>query len=243
MSLPKISVPIYEVTLPIENKTYRFRPFLVKEEKLLLMAMEAIDEKSTIDAIKQIVNNCCLEEFDVDKMAITDLEFFFLNLRARSIGEIITLEYKCNNKIKNGKKQENCNNVVKLNINILDIKPTFNESHTNKIELNENMGIIMKYPTFKTLEFTEAKTEIEMLMDMIINCIDYIYDADNIYYAKDLTKEELFEFVENLTRIQFEKIQEFFNTLPIIKETLYFKCNKCGYEENITVEGIQNFFV
>ena len=242
--LPKLEVPMYEVKLPLMKKTFRFRPFLVKEEKLLLMAMESNEEDTIFNSIKQIVNNCCIDELDVDLMPITDLEFFFLNLRARSIGEMVELKYKCNNMVKDSEGNEKtCGNSVPFQVNILDIKPNFPEGHSDKLEFNEKMGVVMKYPNFELFKSIKGNSEVERLIHMIINCIDFIYDENNIYYAKDTSLEEITEFIDNLPREYFVKIQKFFETMPKIEHTLDFKCSKCGYHEDLKVEGMQNFFV
>lgn len=239
MALPKISVPLYELKLPLTKQEITFRPFLVKEEKILLMAVEADDEKSILLAIKQIVNNCVINDIDIDSLPMTDLEFIFLNLRARSINEIVELSYTCNNNIDDKK----CGNLVKFDVNLLEIYPTIPENHTSKIDFGANIGIVMKYPNFKIYEkMDKTKSEIESMIGLLIECVDYIYDADTIYYSKDTTKEELQDFLESLTQEQFKKVQDFFNTMPKIKTTVKFDCTKCGYKENIEVEGIQNFF-
>jgi len=246
--LPKIDVPIYELELPLSKKSVKFRPFLVKEEKILMMAMESDTDDSSLLAIKQIITNCCLSDnVDVETLPIIDLEYFFLNLRARSVGEIVNLQYKCNNKVKDEEsgEEKDCGNVVKLEVNILDIKPKISEKHTTKIVLSPKMGIVMKYPSFKMVE-DNVKVEggeIEKLMSILLNCIESVYTEDSIFYAKDIPKEELSDFVESLTREQFAKVQEFFDTMPKIKKELSFICNKCGYKENIFVEGLQSFFV
>jgi hypothetical protein len=243
MALPKLDVPIFTIDLPLSKTKLRYRPFLVKEEKLLLMAVESDDEKTVMDSIKQIINNCCLDEIDADLLPITDLEYFFLHLRARSIGEIVDLQYKCNNKVKNDKDEEvECGNSVKIKVNILEIKPTINPQHTNKIELTKNLGIVMKYPNFTLIDKVKSNNDVEQILGIIMNCVDYIYDEEKIYYKKDISDVELTEFIENLTQKQFAKVQEFFETVPSIKKELDFKCNKCNYEEKIVVEGIQNFF-
>ena len=243
MALPKLDVPLYQVELPLSKQTVTFRPFLVKEEKILLMAMESDDEKSTILAVKQILNNCCQGSVDIENLPVTDLEFLFLNLRARSVGEIVDLRYKCNNKIKDENGEEKtCGHVVQFSTNILEIKPEIQPEHTNKIEINDKLGMVMKYPTFKMMENTKGD-EAERIMDVVIGSIDYIYDDENLYYAKEVSKKELIEFVDSMTKEQFEKVQKFFETLPKIKKEIDFKCSKCGYNEHIVVEGIQNFFV
>lgn len=243
MALPKIDVPIYTIDLPLLKKKVRYRPFLVKEEKILLMAMESKDEKTIIESIKQIINNCCLDEVDIEKLPVLDVEFFFLHLRARSIGEVVDLQYKCNNKVKDESGDEkDCGNVVKLNVNILEIQPEVNSNHTNKIELSDKLGIVMKYPNFKVLENTQDGSDVEKIIKIISNCIDYIYDEETIYYKKDITEQELIDFIDGMSREQFAKIQEFFDTIPKIKKDVEFKCSKCGYNEKIAIEGLQNFF-
>ena len=244
MALPKIDVPIYTLELPLSKKKVRYRSFLVKEEKILLMAMESEDEKTVMESIKQIVNNCVLDELDVDTLPLTDLEFIFLNLRARSVGEIVNLQYKCNNKVKDAEGEEKvCNNVVQIDVNLLEIKPEINKKHNKKIELSKELGIVMRYPDFKIMESIDGATDTEKIMKIVSSCIDYIYDKETIYYRKDIEEKELVEFVDSMSREQFLKVQEFFDTLPKIKKAVDFKCNKCGHEENIVIEGLQNFFV
>lgn len=246
MALPKIDVPIHTVDLPLTKKNVRFRPFLVKEEKLLLMALESMEEKTILDSIKQIVNNCCLDDIDVNALPIADLEFFFLNLRARSVGEVVELQYKCNNKVKDEQGEEKtCNHVVKFDLNILEIKPEIPPNHSNKIELSKDLGIVMKYPSFGSMKNLgdENLTEIDKVLKIVVSCIDYIYDTDSMYYRKDLSDEELSDFVDSMSREQFNKVQAFFESMPKIKKEVDFNCTKCGYKENIVVEGLQNFFV
>jgi hypothetical protein len=241
--LPKIDVPVYTVDLPLSKQKVRYRPFLVKEEKILLMAMESGEDKTVLESIKQIVNNCCIDEIDVDDLPVLDLEFFFLNLRARSVGEIVDLQYKCNNSIQDEDgKEKPCNNVVKLEVNVLDIKPEFDGDHTNKVQLSDSLGIVMKYPNFKTVEKIDGQSEVEKIMKIIISCVDYIFDKENIYYKKDISEQEMMEFLDSMTAEQFSKIQQFFDSVPKIKKEVNFKCSKCNYEEKIVIEGIQNFF-
>ena len=242
--LPKIDVPVYELKLPILKKSIKYRPFLVKEEKILLMAMEAGDEKTVIDAVKQIINNCCLDDIDVNSLALVDMEYLFLNLRARSIGEVVELQYKCNNTVQDENGQDKiCANVVPIEVNLLDIKPQIEKDHTNKIEFSPNMGMMMKYPNMKMIEVVEGESEVEKMMNLILDSVDLIYDKDTIYYSKDIDRNELLEFIESLTKEQFEKVQKFFTTLPKIKKDLDFKCKKCGHNEKVTIERNQNFFV
>lgn len=242
--LPKIDVPIYDLKLVSSGKTIRFRPFLVKEQKLLMMATQSENMKDTLNVVKQISKNCILDDIDVESLPIFDLEFIFLNLRARSVNEVINLQYKCNNKIKDEEGKENvCGSMEKFNINLLEITPINNPNHDKKIMLNNKLGIMMKYPTFEIVESIKSENENEVLMELLVKCIDYIFDDDKIYYSKDVSKDELTEFIDNLQQKDLEKIQQFFETAPKIKKNLSFKCKKCGYKEEIDVEGLQNFFI
>jgi hypothetical protein len=243
--LPKVDVPLYEITLPLMKKKVKFRPFLVKEEKILLMAAESDDQNAVILAIKQIITNCLVTKIDVDDLPIMDFEYLFLHLRARSVGETIDLQYKCNNDINEGGEERKCNHVVKLSFNALEVEPVLSPNENNKIELTPKLGIVLKYPTFGSLdELTEKKdiSATELVLKTIISSIDYIYDDESLYYAKDTPKEELVDFVDSLTREQFSQIQNFFENIPKLKKKLDFKCGKCGYSDNIEVEGIQSFF-
>jgi hypothetical protein len=171
-----------------------------------------------------------------------DIENLFLHLRAKSVGETITLRYNCNNIVENDKK---CNGLVQFDLNLLEIEPTKESSHTNKIEITNKLGVVMKYPSFNSIDVDSVTEEnqMEKTIEMIAKCIDYIYDEETLFYAKDSTKEELIEFIESLQQDDMEKIQNFFLTMPKIKKELNFKCPKCKYEENLVVEGLQNFFV
>jgi DNA-directed RNA polymerase subunit M/transcription elongation factor TFIIS len=243
--LPKIDVPINNVKLLSTGKNLRFRPFTVKEEKLFLMANESEELNNIIDTIKQILNNCILDEFNIDSLPIFDIEYLFLNIRARSIGEVVNLKYKCNNDVldEETKEEKKCSNLVQIDLNLLEVEPNKQKGHTTKIEITEKMGIMMKYPTFEILKNFKEGDPGDSIVQMTVNCIEYVYDADSIYYAKDSTNEELIEFIESMQSKDLEKIKSFFDTMPKIKTDVDFKCNKCGHEEKIEVEGIQNFFV
>jgi hypothetical protein len=244
MALPKIDVPIYTVNLVSTGKPIRFRPFLVKEQKLFMMASESEDPNEMISTIRQVLKNCILDEIDVDNLPTFDLEFIFMNLRARSVEEVVNLRYKCNNTVKNEKgADENCTGLVEFDVNILEIQPTKNEKHKDKIQLTENLGISFKYPTFEMLQKYEKMSENEIMLQILIDCIDYIYDKENIFYTKDTPKKELEEFIDSLQQKDLEKFKEFFDTMPEIKKDVHFKCPKCNYEEDITIKGMQSFFV
>jgi hypothetical protein len=208
------------------------------------MASESNDPKETINVIRQVLKNCVLDEIDVDSLPTFDLEFLFMNLRARSVEEIVDLKYKCNNVVLNDKGESDaCTGVVDFKVNLLEIEPTKNPEHTNKIQLTENLGVVLKYASFDMIQKYEDKSEGEIMSSMLVDCIDYIYDKDQIYYAKDVSRDELVEFVDNLQQKDLEKIKVFFDTLPEIKKDVHFKCPKCSYEEDIQIKGLQSFFV
>lgn len=238
--LPKIDVVQYSLELPLSKKKIKFRPFLVKEEKILLMAMESDDDSSMLDAIKQVVNNCCEGDFDVETIPTTDLDYIFLNLRARSVGEVVDLEYKCSNEVSEGHK---CGNIVKFSVNLLEINAEGTKPD-NRIQLTDTIGVVMKYPSLKAYEVSEEiGNNVDKIMTVILNSIDCVYDEDNVYPAKDSTKEELQEFIESLNKEQFSKIEQFFENIPSVQTTLKFHCNKCGHKQDILVKGAQSFFV
>jgi rubrerythrin len=240
--LPKIDVPIYDLKLISNGKKIRYRPFTVKEEKLFLMALESNDSEATINTIKQVINNCVLDDVNVNTLPIFDIEYLFLHLRAKSIGEEIQLKYKCNNDVDKEEETKKCNNLVEFSFNILEIEPTRFDNHNNKIEITDKLGIVMKYPNFELIEKYKDGGTVENLISMIVGCIEYIYDAEELYYAKDSSEKELIEFVDSLQTKDLEKIKLFFDTAPKLEKKLNFKCNKCGHEEEINLEGIQNFF-
>jgi len=241
--LPKIEVPIYEVKLISTGKPVQFRPFLVKEQKLFLMNTETDDVESTIKVIRQVLKNCVLNDIDIDSLPVFDLEYLFLNLRARSVSEVVNLKYKCNNIVKlEDNKEKTCGHINDISFNVLEIQPTLKKEHTRKLKLNDKIGIIMKYPTFETMQKTVGKTENDVIMDLIYDSIDQVYDENTVYHMKDNTKEEIVEFIDNLQQKDLENIKVFFETMPKLKKEINYKCAKCGYEENITLEGVQSFF-
>ena len=242
--LPKLDVPMYTVNLISTGKPVRFRPFLVKEQKLFLMAAESEDSNEMVSVIRQVLKNCVIDEIDVDSLPTFDLEYLFMNLRARSVEEIVDLRYKCNNTVKSDDGEDNrCSGVVEFKMNLLEVQPTKNPDHKNKIQLTENLGIAFKYPTFEMIQKYEKMNEGEIMMNILVDCIDYIYDKEQVYYAKDSTRKELEDFVDNLQQKDLEKFKEFFDTMPEVKKDVHFACPKCGYEEEITIKGMQNFFV
>lgn len=244
MALPKIDVPVYSTKLISSGKTVKYRAFTVKEEKLFLMANESEDVDTVIDSIKQVLNNCIITKgIDVEELPLFDIEYLFLKLRAVSVGEVVNLRYKCNNILPklDDEEEKKCNHIVEIDLNLNEI--TSDSIKIDKmIQITDTMGVAMKYPTFDLLKDFDANQEVDSIIKMTVKCIDYIYDKDNIYYAKDAKEEELVDFVESMQSKDLEKIKDFFGSMPKLKKQLDFKCVKCGYEEKIELEGIQSFF-
>ena len=233
MSLPKIQYPIFELTLPSNKETVTYRPFTVKEEKLLLISQESEEQKERIRAMRQIVNNCCFNlSQDIGLLPSFDLEYCFLKIRSKSVGNIVELKYRdlTDNKIYN------------FEVDLDELEVTFNENHKTSIKINDDLGIIMKYPTIELLN--SIKTDIEdpeTVFEVIKKCVATIYDEDNTYDTKDYTNEEITEFVESIPAKAFEDITEFFETIPVLKHELHYK-DSDGTDKTITLQGIDDFF-
>jgi len=241
MALPKIDYPIYEITLPLSEKHIRFRPFLVKEQRNLLMALESNDKDTIEKNIKQVLHNCTLTTgINIEQLPIIDVEFYFLNLRARSVGEVIESKYKCENLV----NATPCGNIMTSTFNLLDIVVTKPNDTSNVIELTNDISIKFKYPEFSILDkANKFESMNDVVFSMIVESVDYIYDGEQFFYAKESSPAELIEFIESLNQEQFSKIQEFFENLPKLNKTVNITCSKCGHNHNITMEGLENFFV
>lgn len=240
MALPKLDVPTYEIELPISKKTIKYRPFLVKEQKNLLMALES-NESSTIQQnVRDILNNCTLTEgINIDKLPIIDVEYYFINLRSKSVGEIVETRYRCNNEI----EEKVCGNIMEASVNLQNIKPYREEEVSPEIQLTDKIMIKMKYPEFGIIKDSLNMEDItEVTFNLISESIEHIYDGDQFYYAHEAEPGEMLEFVEGLNQAQFEKVEHFFNNLPKLKETVEMTCSKCGFHHTIDVEGLENFF-
>lgn len=243
MPLPKIEFPIFELNLPSTDEAIKYRPFLVKEQKILMLAMEG-DERAISTAIKQIINNCAIDKVDVEKMPTFDLEYFFTRLRAKSIGEKVDLRMRHPNG--KNKKGVECLHETGVSVDLMSLSVSKKEGHTDKIILDEKtgIGIKMKYPTMNYIEgVDQSKTQMELATLSIANSIEYVFDNENVYKKEDQTNEELFDFIDNLSQAQFEKLAQFFDTMPKLKHTIKWKCKGCGQEESAELEGMSSFFV
>jgi len=239
MALPKLDVPTYEVTLPLSQKKIKYRPFTVKEQRNLLMAMESDETETIQQAVGDILHNCSLTDVDIDGLPIIDVEYYFLHLRAKSVGEIVDSRYKCNNVV----DDKTCNNIMETKIDLMKVNVEKSTEVSPEIQITDKFTVKLRYPDFSSvknvLKFSNVN---ELTFGVIAGSIEYIYDGEQYYYAAESTQEELMEFVESLNQEQFAKIEEFFNNLPKLRQTIDMKCKKCGFEHHITVEGLESFF-
>ena len=240
MALPKLNVPVYEAVLPSTEKVIKYRPFLVKEEKILLTALEADDTKTLSSAVRQIVNNCVQGELDVDKLPTFDIEYLFLRLRAKSVGEKVTIGLKPYGCPKN--EGGLCENTTEVEINLEEVKVTKNKASSSKIMLDDKVGIKMKYPDINTINLTGANTTDAAGMNIIRDCIDMIYTEEETHERGSFTDEELDEFIDSLNSQQFKLIREFFDNMPVLKHIVKYKCNTCGEKKETTLQGLNSFF-
>jgi len=240
MPLPKIDAPIFELIIPSTGQEIKARPFLVKEEKLLLMAAESKDVKDIIETTKQIINNCILtEDVDIDRLPFFDVDFLFIALRAKSVGENIDLQFKCNNIV----NDEKCGNIFDAKVDVTKATIDKDDSISNDIKVSDGKGVRMKYPNYTTMKVIMSDdSNIDKKIRLIANSIDYIYDKDQIYSAKDHTKEELVEFVEGMTEINFKKLENFVNNLPGFIVNLEATCDACGFVHKIRYKDFEDFF-
>lgn len=241
MGLPKLTAPTYELNLPVSKTKIKFRPFLVKEQKLLLLASETTDDANFVRTnLAQVLKNCCLtKDIDIDELPSIDLEYFFLNLRARSVGESVELRYRCEKENDTG---EVCGNKLVVNVDLLSINVDLN-GYEDLIKLTDSIGIKMLAPKLEAIEklANNDKSIIERTIDTIIESIEYVYDKDNFYYPKEVSKQDIIDFLESLSIEQFKKIEDFYQKIPRLKQDYDIICSKCGYEHKITLEGLQSF--
>jgi len=241
MPLPTLSTPTYELTIPSTGKKITFRPYTVKEQSILLMSSEASDIQDIIHATKEIVSSCIVTPgIDVDKLTSFDIEYFFINLRAKSVGEKVELSYKCNNIIDGIK----CGAINVSEAQLDKVKVIWPEGSNNEIKLTDNLGIKLKYPNLSTAEdlFKGKGTtsEYTAVIDMVTNDTEYVFDSEKIY--DDFTREELREFVLTLSITSMDKLIKFYSNIPYISETIPYVCKKCGYKEDLVLKGMQDFF-
>ena len=233
MTLPKIVTPTYELEIPSSKEKITYRPFLVKEEKILLLAQEAGEESDILNAIKQIIKNCTFEEVEVENLALFDLEYIFLNIRSKSVGEKVELKLLCD---------DDGETYADVTIDLDQVTVDFPKKHTNNIQLTDTISLVMRYPQMSALNLmTDSDTE--TIFHMIKTSIRQIIDGETIYEQVDFTEEDLDAFIESLTSEHFKNIQEFFQTMPKLKHVVKYKNPKTKKQNKRTLEGLNSFFV
>ena len=234
MALPTMDLPTYELVVPSNKKKIKFRPFLVKEEKILLMALETNDEKNIRESIYELLKSCITTRIKLENLATFDLEYIFLNIRAVSVGEIVQMNVTC---------QDDEKTQVMYNLNLTEAEVVFPEGHTNKIMLTDTLGVMMKYPSFDGFvesQFTEDK-DFDVIK-VVAESIDQIFQGEEVFDESTTSKKEFVQFVESLTSPQLEKIQEFFETSPRLEHKFKITNPNTGVESEYTLRGLQNFF-
>ena len=238
MALPMMNTPTYNLVIPSTETSVKYRPFLVKEEKALLIAQQSEDLMVMIDTLKGVVKTCVIDKIDVDKLATFDLEYMFTQIRAKSVGEVIELIFPCDND--HGEDNEKAR--VKVSIDLTKLQVEKDSNHTNKIDLFDDVGVVMKYPTIDVMRKLDDTDSIDNIFDVVAMSIDYIYQGEEIFYAKEQKHAEMLQFLNNLTSEQFVKIQNFFDTMPRIKKQIEYICPVCQKEHKKMLEGMQSFF-
>jgi hypothetical protein len=234
MSLPVLNAPQYSATVPSTQQQIMFRPFLVKEEKLLFMALQGGDSIEMTNAVRNILEACITTEgFDVDKLAMFDIEYLFLQLRGKSVGENVDLKLK--------HSSGDCKNMIEASVSLDQIQVSFPDGYTDKIQLTNDVGIQFQYPGVKHMSSVQLDDQdFDKLIDFVSSCVVCIYDNDNVYDT--FSKSEIKDFLEQLNQQQFVKIQNFFTNSPKLEHDIEWKCDRCGETEIIHLEGLASFF-
>ena len=236
MALPKLTTPTYELEIPSTDEKIKYRPFLVKEEKILMMALESKSEKDITQAVKDIVSECTFNKVNIDNMPMFDVEYTFLQVRSKSVGEVSKLKLLC---------PDDKKTYADVELDLNEVKVQVGEEHTNKIELGNGMGLIMKYPTIDSFNESGIRDiNPSNMLEVIGTCILQIYEEDGkkVYDPKDQTQKELTEFIEQLNTKQFKDLQKFFETMPKLKHEITIKNPKTKKESKITLTGLNDFF-
>ena len=233
MSLPQLTSPEFVTKVPSTGKEISYRPFLVREEKILLMALEGGDEKEISKAITNILTSCILSDVKIDELATFDVEFLFLKLRGKSVGEVIEL------KLAHSDPDSECKHRTEVEINLDEIN-VVGDISDGKIQLNDELGIKLRYAGIDDVDKIDSKST-EQIYDLVVQCVDYIYDTDNVY--DDFTKKEMSDWLEQLSTAQFQKITNFFESSPKLSHTIEWTCPECGEKDTIVLEGMQSFFM
>lgn len=234
MALPKLDVPRYETKLPSTGKKLIYRPYLVKEEKVLMIAMESNDQGQMIRAVKDIITSCTDGMVNADEMTMFDLEYMFTQLRAKSVGETTKVSIPC----------KHCNHKNEVDINLSNVKVNDVKDNSKKIKLTDSVSVLLKYPTVSEVQGMQGtnKSEIDIIFDLIIASIDSIYAGQEVFDAKEQSKKEMTDFVDSLNSEQFNKIKSFIENMPSVSISASFDCESCNTHNENELRGLNNFF-
>ena len=236
MALPTMDLPTYELEVPSTKKKIKFRPFLVKEEKVLLLALESDNETNIRTAVHDLLKSCITSRIKLENLATFDLEFIFLNIRAVSVGEVVEISVTC---------QDDEKTVVKYNLNLTDVRVNFPDGHTNKIMLTKDTGVMMKYPSFDRFvenQFQQKEVNEDTVIEIIAESIDQIFQGEEVFDSSTTTPKEFVKFVESLTNSQLVKLQKFFETAPRLEHSFKVKNPNTDVESDYTISGLASFF-
>lgn len=240
MPLPKIDLPTYDFTIPSNGKVIKVRPFTVKEEKLLLMAIESKVASDIIATVKQVINNCVQnDDIDVEKLPFFDIDYLFIFLRAKSVGETITVNMTCNNVLESGKV---CNHVFEAQADVSNVELDKDDSVSNDIKLGPASGVRMRYPNYSIMRKLEELPDLDKKTHIIASSIDYVYDKTGMHSYKDYTTDELKEFVEGLTEENYKKLERYVDSFPNIVGKIEKDCPSCGFHHNVRYTEFYDFF-
>jgi hypothetical protein len=232
MSLPSLGIPKYRITIPSTKKETTFRPFLVKEQKVLYMALESQDEKQILGAMCDLIKGCVDGVDQPEKMAMFDIEYLFMKIRAKSVGEMLELRTKC----------PKCEKPNDITVNLDEIEVKFPENTSNRIMLNDKVGIIIRYPCMTDARPNMSDMSVDEVLEFVTDSIETVFDENNVYTKKDFTKEEIQKFIESMTNSQFELVGKFYLNMPTVRKEADCKCLSCGHEFKAFFSGLQDFF-
>tara|TARA_B100001093_G_scaffold454792_2_gene464437 strand:- start:862 stop:1563 length:702 start_codon:yes stop_codon:yes gene_type:complete len=233
MALPKLASAKFELTLPSTGEKVEYRPFLVKEEKALMIAQSTGKQDDIMRAVKDVITSCTFEKVDASKLPIFDLEYIFINLRAKSVGEIVKLMVTC---------PDDNTTQVSVEVDLTKIECHKEVGHDTNIRLTDEIGLIMDYPKVSSVQELDLENEMESTFEVIKSCVRQVYDSNNVYEKVDMDKEDLNDFIESMSHDQFDKVQEFFNTMPKVKHMIKVKNPKTGVDGEVVLQGMADFF-
>tara|TARA_B100000963_G_scaffold362024_1_gene402221 strand:- start:2932 stop:3642 length:711 start_codon:yes stop_codon:yes gene_type:complete len=235
MALPQVNSSRYSTKLPSTGIEVDYRPYLVKEEKIMMVALESKDNKQIVKAMKDVAEACIYDDVDMESFTVFDLEWIFLQLRSKSVGENANVNLKC--------LEEDCNAMTEVSIKLDEVE--MDDYDPNRVvQMNDNVGIQMRYPSVSLMEqYDEEKLQsVEGAFDLIIDCLEIIYDRDNVYHVKDEKREEVKEFVEALTSTQFKILADWLKKIPTVRKDIEWGCSKCEANNKLELRGLQSFF-